>query len=120
MTQRSARPQSGHNGASAGTSAGKAPASGRPFTKGNDPRRGRGPSKGAANAGRPPIAYKARMMALADRGALAAELEGVLDNPSHPHWMQAWKFVVEQAYGRAVQPLSGDPEAPLTFRIVRE
>lgn len=93
---------------------------GRPFAKGSDPRQGRGPRKGAPNAGRPPIAYKGRMAALADRGALAAELEGVLDNPAHPHWLQAWKFVTEQAHGRAVQPIAGDPLAPLTIRVVRE
>ena len=34
-------------------------APGRPFARGTDPRRGRGPSKGAPNAGRPPNALRA-------------------------------------------------------------
>ena len=36
-------------------------AAGRPFKPGGDNRRGRGPAKGAANAGRPPNWLKARM-----------------------------------------------------------
>lgn len=70
--------------------------------------------------GRPPNEFKRQMAALADRGAQVAAARGVLDNPDHPHWLSAWKFVTEQAYGRPSQPIAGDPAQPLTVRIVRE
>lgn len=39
----------------------KSGARGRPFQPGHDPRRGRGPAKGAPNAGRPPDAIRAEL-----------------------------------------------------------
>lgn len=83
---------------------------------------GRGPAPGAPNAGRPPDAWKAKMRELADRWAQAAEIEKVLDNPTHEHWMAAGKTVIEQAHGAPSKrvELAGDPEQPLTVRIVRE
>jgi hypothetical protein len=65
--------------------------------------RGRGPAKGAPNAGRPPDAFKAEMAALADRWRQAAKAKGILDDPEHPHWMNAGKFAHEMAHGRPNQ-----------------
>ena len=70
--------------------------------------------------GRPPDAWKAKMAKLADRWAQAAEAQRVLDDPDHPHWMRAGQFASEQAHGKPTQPISGDVDAPLVIRVVRE
>lgn len=47
----------------------------RPFQTGDDPRRGRGPARGAPNAGRPPdVVRRACREAFADRVTMLAEL----------------------------------------------
>lgn len=51
---------------------------GRPFEDGFDPRRGRGPRKGAANAGRPPDAFKNFLAQLRDSPEFHAELKRAL------------------------------------------
>jgi hypothetical protein len=75
---------------------------GKPFTKG-DPRiqRGRGPAKGAPNAGRPPDWWKVQMREMRDRFLMAAETAGVIDNPDHPQWAKVGTWVHEQLEGRA-------------------
>ena len=74
---------------------------GKPFVKG-DPRiqRGRGPKKGAPNAGRPPNAWKARMEALRDRWLAAAEAAEVVDDPDHPLFAPLGKFLHEAVAGK--------------------
>ena len=71
------------------------------FVKG-DPRiqRGRGPKKGAENAGRPPDWWKAKMRELRDRALIAAEAEKVLEDPDHPAWLSATKFMHEAVEGK--------------------
>jgi len=72
---------------------------------------GGGTNKGGP--GRPPNEFKRQMAELADRGAQAAAAKGVLDDPTHPQWMNAWKFCAEQAHGRAHQAVdvttAGEP-----------
>lgn len=72
---------------------------------GHDPRRGSGPAPGAPNAGRPPNAWKLECADLATRGAVAARARGILDDPDHPAWLGAWRFVAEQAFGKPTQPI---------------
>ncbi len=67
----------------------------RPFQKGHDPRRGRGPRKGTPNAGRPPDEFKAQMAALASREETVRALEAILSDPEHTHFIQALKFAAE-------------------------
>lgn len=50
------------------------------FKPGRDPRRGRGPAKGAPNAGRPPDAIRATARTEVDRGV--GILSGFLADPS--------------------------------------
>ena len=102
-------------------SAGKTPP-GVPFAGKDDPRNGRGPEKGAPNAGRPPNEWKKLCQGMASRAEMLKTAQKVLKNPAHPAWLGAWKFVAEQGYGRAVQPISGpDGETPavLTVRLVK-
>lgn len=48
------------------------------FEKGPDARRGRGPAKGAPNAGRPPNEWKQSLRGLADREAVLAHVDAAL------------------------------------------
>lgn len=73
------------------------------FKPGHDPRRGRGPAKGAPNAGRPPDEFKALMRSLASRQDVIEHLTTVLGDPNHPDWHAAWKDVADRGYGKAVQ-----------------
>lgn len=75
---------------------------------------------GNKGGGRPPDAWKALCADMADRGAKAALAKQVLDDPEHPAWLGAWKFVAEQAHGKAAQTIKGDPDQPLRFEVIRE
>lgn len=70
--------------------------------------RGRGPKKGAPNAGRPPDAWKALCRELASSPELIEKAKLVLQVPNHPAWLGAWKFLTEQGYGKAAQPVQHD------------
>jgi hypothetical protein len=87
------------------------------FKKGKDPRRGRGPSRGAPNAGRPPDEWKKLCQGLASRPEMLTRAQQVLEDPGHPAWLGAWKFVAEQGYGKPVQPVDAtvDGELRVTF-----
>lgn len=93
---------------------------GRPFRRGGDPRQGRGPAKGAPNAGRPPNEHVEFCRRLISDPAAEAEALAVLTDRSHGAFAAMWKAVAERAYGKPVQPLSGDPTAPLVVRVIRE
>lgn len=66
------------------------------FKRGEDPRRGRGPKKGAPNAGRPPLAF-ARECAELQRTTILAKCRTVLTNPrlgpGHDGWEWAATYV---------------------------
>jgi hypothetical protein len=62
---------------------------------------GRGPAKGAPNAGRPPDWWKAQMRELRDRFLVAAQAAEVIDNPDHPQWAKVGTWAHEQLEGRA-------------------
>ena len=83
--------------------------------------RGRGPAKGAPNAGRPPNAWREKMEALRDRWLIAAEVERIVDDPDHPSWFQVGKFVHEATAGRPHQAVdvtsAGEKIAPQTIII---
>lgn len=98
----------------------KKSAPGKPFKKGGDPRQGRGPQKGAPNAGRPPDEWKEKMRELASREDIMAHVEAVLSNPGHPQWFNALKWVGENGYGKPGQEIThkGDSTAPLAVKII--
>lgn len=96
---------------------------GRPFKKGGDPRQGRGPKKGAPNAGRPPDEFKARLAQLASRDQTLEFLERCLNGEFGPDaYMKAMQWSTERGYGKVPTEtkISGDAAEPLTIRIVRE
>jgi hypothetical protein len=62
------------------------------------------------------------MRELASSDELLDRVKTILGNPDHPHFIAAWKFVVEQGYGKAAQThvLQGDEAAPLMVVVVDE
>jgi hypothetical protein len=67
--------------------------------------------------GRPPNWWKAECAELASLGAQAARAKQILEDPDHPAWLGAWRFVAEQAHGKPTQPLSGTEGQPLEIRV---
>lgn len=68
-----------------------------PTGKGLVPGAGGGPQPGA---GRPPAAWKEACKALASKQEVFDKAAQILDNPEHPAFLGAWKFLAEQGYGK--------------------
>lgn len=93
-----------------GKSARKSP--GKPFAKGEDPRRGRGPAPGAPNAGRPPDKFKQEMQRLASRDETLERLNQLTDKRrkgkggvTDDLFLRAFKEVADRGYGKPAQPV---------------
>lgn len=91
-----------------------APVPPAPFRPGPDARRGRGPRKGAPNAGRPPDQWKLALRALADREAVLAHVDrALLAGPVRPKLDENGNRVcrVEEYKGKpfVVWETEGDP-----------
>ena len=68
--------------------------------------RGRGPVKGAPNAGRPPDEWRERLRLMASRDEVLEHVNSVLlEGPSHPYFDRALQYVTDHGYGRASQPI---------------
>ena len=89
---------------------------GKPFIP-HDPRSGRGPRRGAPNAGRPTDAFKALCRRIVSRGARALVANGVMDNPEHPAFMSALKWASEHGYGKPTQEIVGIDATPTRRNI---
>lgn len=80
---------------------------GRPFPKGKrDPRQGRGPKKGAPNAGRPRLEHVAWCQAQVSDPKCEKAVALVLRNPKHPAFSTMWRAVTDRGYGKAAQPIT--------------
>lgn len=112
-----------------GTAAAKKPAkksarksvTGKPFVEGADPRRGKGPAPGSPNAGRPKDEFKALCRDLASGDKTIDSVRAILDNPAHPQFVAALRYVTEHGYGKPEQPIVGDPAKPIehVHRVLR-
>lgn len=68
--------------------------------------RGKGPAKGAPNAGRPPDLWKAKLRSMASRDEVMAHVETVLlAGPTDPFFAKALEYVTEHGYGKAANSL---------------
>lgn len=90
---------------------------GRPFVKGGDPRQGRGPAKGAPNAGRPPDLFRELCRELACSAEDAARI--ALADSKHPAFIGALKWATEHGYGRPAQTIqhTGPDGGPVQVQI---
>lgn len=108
-----------------------------------DPRAGRGPKKGAPNAGRPPDVFKALMRELASRDESLVRLAGILKGTAaytdgdgrqvvipvdSDTYLKALAFVTDRGYGKSQQhvdvttggeTLSRDSVARMTTAEIR-
>lgn len=75
------------------------------FKPGKDPRRGKGPEKGAPNAGRPPDKFKELCRELATGEKTVAQLRLILKSKKDPQFMSALRWASEHGYGKPAQPL---------------
>ena len=83
-------------------SANKSP--GKPFQGKGDPRNGKGPAKGAPNAGRPPDWFRAEMGRLVTRDAVIEYIGRCLNDPDSPDtFFKALDRALDRWMGRAVQ-----------------
>lgn len=69
------------------------------------PGMGKGPAKGAPNAGRPPDAFKELCRELATGEKTVAQLRLILKSKKDPQFMQALRWASEHGYGKPAQPL---------------
>ncbi len=102
-------------------SANKSPP-GVPFSGKDDPRNGRGPKKGAPNAGRPRNEFVEWCQQVVSDPKCKSQVEAILRDKKHPAFATMWRAVGERAHGKPVQPISGpDGETPavLTVRLVK-
>jgi hypothetical protein len=96
-------------------------APGRPFKRGDDPRR----NTTTPGPGRPPNEHIEWCRRLVSDPASEAAVEAVLRDKSHPAFATMWRAVSERAYGKPAQPLTGPDggaipvEVTVTRRIVR-
>ncbi len=70
-------------------------APGKPFQPGPDPRRGRGPAKGASNAGRPPKAFTQFMTDLRHDDKVQKQFELTAKDRNSRHYGMAIKLLSE-------------------------
>lgn len=83
---------------------------------------GRGPAKGAPNAGRPRDEWRAKLQAMASRDEVLAHVEATLLNgPADPFFDRALQYVTDHGYGRApssVDITSGGEKLPAAQTII--
>ncbi len=94
---------------------------GRPFTP-TDSRRGRGPVKGAKNAGRKPDAFKALCAKITSSDEAIRAARAILEDRSHPAWASVFKTLAAYAYGPQTQhvSVSANVHSPVVLLPVRE
>lgn len=118
-------------GKSGQKSGGKKPGT---FKGKDDPRNGRGPKKGAENAGRPPDWFKRKMGALVTRDDVIAFLEDSLTEPGekvkcpkcktvvHVHdperYFKALAVALDRWLGKPRQEISGPDGSPVERTVI--
>lgn len=92
----------------------------RPFVKGADKRRGKGPAKGSPKAGRPPNWWREKMAELRDRWLATAEADKIVENSDHPEWRRLGQALHEMVEGKPAQAINAKVDATVTVRFTDE
>jgi len=77
-----------------------------------------GTNKGGT--GRPPDEFKRAMAELASSDDVLRHVRNVLNDPSHPQWLGAWKWATERGYGKTPDQLdvtSGGEKMPALLQV---
>jgi len=87
-----------------------------------DPRSGRGPKKGAPNAGRPRNEHILWCQRAVSTPAAEKEVLAVLKDRNHPAFATMWKALTDRGYGKPTQPLEhtgpdGQPLPPTVIQV---
>ncbi len=98
-----------------------APVIGRPFPKGaRVPGQGRGPKKGAPNAGRPPDKFRDFCRELLATKDADAAVKAILNDESHPAYAAMWKAVSDRGYGKPTQAVEVSGNINVNVQDARE
>lgn len=89
------------------------------FSTGVDPRRGRGPAKGAPNAGRPHEEFREMCRGLASREETLARVMAILQDSDHAQFMPALKWATENGYGKAKETVEHTGEVQHAHRMLK-
>ena len=71
------------------------------------------PGHNGAKAGRKTKTFIMRCQHLADEGAKTVEAAKILQDQTHPLFMDALKWVADRGYGKAAQPITGADLGPI-------
>ena len=69
--------------------------------------RGRGPAKGAPNAGRPRDEWKAWLRSLVDSSETRESVAAILRDPEHPAFARVLQWADERGYGKEATVVDG-------------
>ena len=76
---------------------------------------GRGPAKGAPNAGRPRDEWKAWLRSVVDSSGTRDAIEAILRDPAHPAFGRVLAWADERGWGKEAQAVEGG----VTLTVVR-
>jgi hypothetical protein len=93
---------------------------GRPFRGAEDPRNGRGPKKGAPNAGRPSLEHIEWCKRVLSDPKVEAGVFRILHNPKHPQFTALWAKIAERGYGRIIEQGGEEQLRPTGEQVVAE
>lgn len=81
---------------------------------------GKGPAKGAPNAGRPPDEWRAELRAMASSAKVMEHVLGVLqEGPSHPYFDRALQYATDHGYGKPKQEVGLSGTVTLEHLLAR-
>jgi hypothetical protein len=81
---------------------------------------GRGPAKGAPNAGRPPEEWRERLRAMASREEVLEHVANVLlVGPEHPYFDKALDYATQYGYGKPKQEIEHGGKVTLEHLLAR-
>lgn len=96
--------------------------------KSKEPRRlknggiaGRGPKKGAPNAGRPRDEWKAWLRSIVDAEETREGIAAILSDHSHPAYAKVLQWAAERGYGKESDHIehSGEGGGPIAITVTR-
>jgi hypothetical protein len=76
--------------------------------------------RGNRGGGRPPDEFRELMRSMATRDETLAQLDRILDDHTHPHFLRALELAAAYGYGRPVQQLAEKMNQEVVIRVLEE